>query len=96
MKGVGTFRRLMSAVVGVGLASNPASKPTAVPLPPTQDDAAREKRRKPRSGKSWVRRTHNLKRQGWPLVYWTGAVKPLSRKQLKKIASEHYLLKRTR
>jgi hypothetical protein len=101
MKGMGTFRRMMSiaaGLVGLGGAPGPASSPVRLPSNPGEgghEERAKEKARRGRSRGKLVRHTHNLKRVGWPLVHWGDCPKALSKKQLKRIASEHPLLHRS-
>lgn len=94
MKGVGTFRRSMLAVAGMlGLGARPL--PTGLPVPPRlnkQSDPEDRKRKPRRHRGKFIKRTHNLRRAGWPLIYWGDCPKPVSRKVLKKIASNHPLL----
>lgn len=101
MKGVGTFRRTLSrAAALLGLGTSPSVLRAREDQAPTVDNGHEEReRRKPRKsrgGKSWIKRTHNKKRVGWPIITWGVGGKPLSRKALKKIAPGSPLLQRYR
>jgi hypothetical protein len=88
MKGVGTFRRALSAATALlGMSSTSRALDVTrvigrVDVPTLREDRGKkQRRRKYRANK------RTAPRKGWPLIYWGDCPKPVSRKVLKRIAS---------
>jgi hypothetical protein len=92
-KGVGTFRRMLMgalASLGMGHAMVPPRIEQELDYQPSVPQPVSNK--KPR--KYRARKKHTQPRKGWPIIFWGDCPRPVSRKVLKKIASEHPLLRR--
>lgn len=90
MKGVGTFRRaLLTVAAALGLTDRARARVESEFHPPANesDERTRKPRKRRRSGKH-----HTHPRKDWPVIYWGDCPAPVSRKVLKKIASNHPLL----
>lgn len=87
MKGMGTFRRLMS-VMGLNELGPLMQRELAPTVRETREDRGHKPRKRHRksSAKGW-----QWKRKDWPVLYWGDCPAPVSRKVLKRLTSgRHY------
>lgn len=88
------FRRLLGAVMALcGLSVAHAAIPeVCMPVSPIE----RVRRARQRRRSSVNKGKHTQPRKGWPLLYWGDCPRPVSRKVLKRIASNHPALREAR
>jgi hypothetical protein len=88
MKGLGTFRRMLTAVASViGMGSIRAAAPQAPSLIPNEVDRPQDRKKRRRSRVLKGKHTPSAKK--FTVLRWGDCPAPLSRKALKRIASNH-------
>lgn len=96
MKGVGMFRRALAGVgaaVGLFGLSGRLSATETAPSLSLDRLTPEELRRRPRKQRSrGGSGKYTVPRKNWPLLFWGKSRLPLTRKKLKQLAPEHYLL----